>query len=191
MAVSANALCTLDDVKDFLNMSGAVNADDELIMDLIDSVTDIFEIYCGVKAFKLNTYTEYYDGDYDKYIFPNNTPIVSVLEINDDTDWIWATDTTMAADTYRIVDSKYIVLKSDNTTNGDQNIKLRYTAGYATIPNDLKQICIEESSRRYKNRMDFDVISKTLDDGTVQYTEKGLLTTTKDVLNKYNNNTVY
>ncbi len=73
----------------------------------------------------------------------------------------------------------------------DQNIKIVFNAGYVTIPGDLKQACIEEAGRRYKHRRDFDVITKTMDDGTIQYTQRGLLPSTTDILNKYKVNVVY
>ena len=57
MSVSANALTTLDNVKNFYGMVGAKQLDDDLLEDLIDRVTESFQSYCNVTAFKQNTYT--------------------------------------------------------------------------------------------------------------------------------------
>ncbi len=77
MSVAANALATLDEVKEFYDMTGSKQADDDLIEDLIDRMTVTFQTYCGVVSFKAADYTEYIDGESTKYIFPKNTPIIS------------------------------------------------------------------------------------------------------------------
>jgi len=190
MAVSANALATLDEIKDYYQFGSTKQIDDDLLEDLSDRVTVLFQTHCNVTQFYATDYTEYQDGCGSKYLFLNNIPINSVSEVNEDSDWVWAVDTTIAVDTYRIIDKKYLVIKEGRFDAGDQNLKVKYNAGYAIIPLDLKQVAIEEIVRRYKHRKDFDVIAKSLEDGNVTYTEKGLLTGTKQVLNKYRNNWV-
>ena len=191
MSVSANALTDLENVKNFYGMTGAKQLDDDLLEDLIDRVTEAIHSYCNVTAFKQNTYTEYQDGAGSKYLFVNNVPIISVTSIHDDADWEWTVDELIDDTIYRILDSKYIVLKDDLFTSGDQNIKIVYSAGYATIPGDLEQVCIEEVVRKYKHRRDIDIQSKTLEDGTAQYVSKNLMQSSRIVLNKYRNDWVY
>lgn len=188
MAVADNALATLDEIKDFYQFGSTKQVDDDLLEDLSNRVTILFQTYCEVESFKSDDYTEYVDGPYDKYLFLNNTPVNSVTSIAEDSDWVWASDSTVASTDYRIIDSKYLVAKETVWVRGDQNYKVVYNAGYDAIPLDLKQVCIEEVVRRYKHRKDFDVVAKSLEDGTVTYSEKGLLTGTKQVLNKYKQN---
>ncbi len=126
MAVSANALTTLDNVKDFYGISTALTTDDDLLEDLIDRVTESIESYCNVTHFKQNDYVEYQDGEGSKYLFVNNVPILSVDSIADDSDWIWAADSTLGTDEYRILDSKYLILKADLFAVGDQNIQINF-----------------------------------------------------------------
>ena len=188
MAVAANALATLDEIKDFYQFGSTKQVDDDLLEDLSNRVTILFQTYCEIESFISADYTEYVDGPYDKYLFLNNTPVNSVTSIAEDSDWVWASDSTVASTDYRIIDSKYLVAKETVWARGDQNYKVIYNAGYDAIPLDLKQVCIEEVVRRYKHRKDFDVVAKSLEDGTVTYSEKGLLTGTKQVLNKYKQN---
>lgn len=185
MSVATNALATLDEVKNFYGMSGSKQTDDDLIEDLIDRMTQLFQTYCGVNSFKATNYTEYIDGESSKYIFPKNTPIISITSIHDDSDWSWAVDTLIAAADYRAVDAKYIVYRDSLFTTGDQNIKLIYRAGYENIPADLKQSCIEEVTKRYKHRRDIDVLTKALEDGDVTYSETAFLPGTLETLYKY------
>jgi hypothetical protein len=191
MAVAEGSLATLDEIKDFYQFGSTKQIDDDLLEDLSDRVTKLFETYCEVKSFYAADYTDVYDGSGDKYLFLNNTPINSVSEVNEDSDWVWASDTTVGSTEYRVIDKKYLVMKDDLFTCGDQNYRITYNAGYATIPLDIKQVAIEEIVRRYKHRKDFDVVAKSLEDGNVTYTEKGLLTGTKKVLDRYRQNWVW
>jgi hypothetical protein len=191
MSATPNSLTDLENVKNFYGMTGSKQLDDDLLEDLIDRISEAIYSYCNVTSFKEKTYTEYQDGAGSKYLFVNNTPIISVTSINDDEDWEWGLDTVIDSSQYRIVDKRYIVWKDDYFTNADQNIKIIYKAGYSTVPGDLEQVCIEEVLRRYKHRRDIDVQSKTLDDGTVQYTSKNFMQSSLTVLNKYRNDWVY
>ena len=185
MSVAANAFATLEEVKDFYGMTGSKQADDDLLEDLIDRVTQLFETYCGWNSFKAANYVEYIDGESTKYIFPKNTPIISITSIHDDTDWEYAADSLIADTEYRAVDERYIVYKDALFGRGDQNIQLTYRAGYETVPFDLKQACIEEVTKRYKHRRDIDILTKSLDDGDATYSESAFLPTTLEVLYKY------
>lgn len=193
MSVASYALATLDEIKAYFqfNSNATVAADDNLLEDLSNRVSIIFQTYCGRESFKASDYIEYVDGISNRYMFLKNYPINSITEVNEDSDWTWGSDTTVGSDEYRIIDSMYIVLKEAYWTQGDQNYKIQYNAGYETIPLDLKQICIEEVLRRFKHRKDFDVVAKSLENGSVTYTEKGLLTGTKQILDKYKINCVY
>ena len=180
-------ICTLDQVKDFLGQTGAKQLDDDLITDLCGRITEQFQNYCGVSSFNAAAYTEYHDGGASKYVFLNaNLPINSITTIHDAPDWTWGSDTLIAATDYRIVDSKYIVAQT-NFTDNEQNVKVVFNAGFSTLPEDLVQAAIEEVGRKYKHRTDFDVLNKVMTDGTTQYTEPGLMKSTKQVLKYYKN----
>jgi hypothetical protein len=182
--MAATDLCTLDQVKDYMSLSSSKAIDDDLIEDLITRITTQFHNYVGYQI-KSTDYTEYHDGDGEPLVFPNVIPINSVTLLADDVDWEWGSDTQFSSDDYRIVDNRYVALKSSYFTSSTQNIKITYNAGYSTVPTDIVQACIEEAGRKYKHRKDFDSTSKSLDDGSTQYVEKGLMTSTKEVLNKY------
>ena len=183
MSVADNALATLDEFKNFYGMTGAKQLEDDLIEDMIDRMTQLFQTYCGVTSFKAADYTEYIDGESSKYIFPKNTPIISVTELNEDADWNWAADTTIGSDEYRIIDDNQIMYKT--FAAGDQSIKLVYRAGFESVPLDLKQACIEEASIRYKHRRDINILTKSLEDGDATYSTTAFLPATLETLYKY------
>lgn len=186
MAINEYSLITLDEVKNFIGMTGSTTETDNLLEDLINRTSILFESYINEKILS-RVYTEYFDGKGAMVLFPKHSPITVITSIYDDYDWDWETDDLIDADDYRIVDDRYITLKSSVSVLGDykQNIKITYTAGYSTVPDDLKQACITEVSRMYKNRNQVDVTSKTLSDGSVSFFDKDFLPLTITTLNKY------
>ena len=185
----SNALATRKEVKDYLNITGADNNLDNQINDLIGRVSSAFEGYCG-RAFVEATYTEYYDGNGQSKLFLDNYPVTAITSIHEDADWVWGSADLIDSSDYRILDERGIIYDGIFGT-GEQNVKIVYTAGYATLPTDLKQACIEEVGRKIKHRTDYDEIAKTLSDGSVQYTEKEFLAQTIATLNRYKVKAVY
>lgn len=187
MAVNSNALCTYNDIllyKDSYE-DNAVPDNDTLIEELINIKTTEIHNYCGVEQFLAKEYTEYHDGDGGSILFQFNKPLISVSAIYDDSEWVWGTDTTIGSDYYRIVSNNHIVFKTVYPSVGIQNIKLVYTAGYETIPEDLRLACIKEVIRDFNRRYQYDVSSISDGDGSITYVQKGLLKSTTETLEKY------
>lgn len=185
MSVDNDALCSKDNVKDFIGISNFNPTDETLIENLIDRVTDMFERYCRRK-FKQATYTEYHSPQSrDDKIFPKNYPINSVTSIHDDPDRAYGSDTLITASEYGIVDDVYVEWIDGAFSGGTNSVKIIYSGGYSTIPEDLSQACIEEVARRYKRRKDIDISQKTQPDGSATLLAGDLLDQTKTVLNLY------
>lgn len=187
MTVATNAIVSYEEVMQYAESAGYtdISADNTFIENTINQKTKEFHKYCGVEQFKSRQYTEYYDGEGTSILFPFKTPILSVSSIYDDADWEYGSDSLIDSGSYKVIDKRRIVNKDNVFNKGRQNIKITYTAGYDSIPDDIKLACIREILREFNRRKDFDVAAKTLDDGTVSYVEKGLLKSTKDVLNRY------
>jgi len=182
--MAAYDLVTLDEVKDFYGKFGSTSQDDDLLEDIITRISTLIESYIN-KNIKSRKYTEYYDGIGVSNLVTNQSPIISVDSIYSDTTWVWPSDSTIGVDDYRIHENKTHVVFLTTLSKGSQNIKIIYTAGYDTVPEDIKQACITEVVRTHKNRQEVDVLSKTLSDGSVTYSAKELLLQTKMILNKY------
>lgn len=190
MAVGTYSLCTLKEIKSFYTQTGGKSPHigypetDELIEDIIDSISVLFESYCD-RQFLTRERTEYYDGKGSKFLFPTYSPITSVSGVWDDSDWAWDTSSLVASTDYMIKNNTTIVLKDSTFGDYDQNVKIIYTAGYATVPEDVRLACIEEVTRTYKNRKGVDVLAKTAADGSVTRYAKDLMPSTIRVLNTY------
>lgn len=177
-------LCSLDEVKDFYGKFGSTSKDDDLFEDIITRISTLIESYINKNVIS-REYTEYYDGLGVSTLVTNQSPINSVDSIYSDTTWVWGSDTTVGESDYRIHTDKTHVVFLPTLSTGIQNIKIVYNAGYTTVPEDIKQVCITEVIRIYKNRQEVDILSKSLSDGSVSYTAKELLLQSKMVLNKY------
>lgn len=176
-------LTTVANVKTYLGIAGS--ADDALIENLIDRVTNFVQKYCNRKFTKSN-YDEYYDGSGTGYLLLPNYPIdsVTLLEID---------DITKASTDYAIyTDSGMIRLKNGQFTDGILNVHVTYTAGYANVPKDLEQACTEIVAMKYYSRgtEKFGVTARSFGEGgTISY-EKTLPAEIKSVLDLYKRRSV-
>lgn len=189
MAVDTYALTSLNNVVKFIGQESFNSDDSDLIENLINRVSTLFEGYTGRNILS-RSYTEYSDGGGVSVLFPKQPKITEVTSIHDSYDWEWIDDDLVDAGDYRIVDENYIVLKNTTFNNYIQNVRLVYVAGYSTTPNDVEQATITETARIFKNRLEVDITAQTLADGSVSYTSKELLPQTKLVLNKYKRMTI-
>jgi hypothetical protein len=178
-------LCTVDNVKSYIGINTIDSTEDALIETLIDAVSTMFVSYCG-RGFESATYTEYYSGnDYPNTVYTNNFPIITVSGIYDDTSWTFGSDTLISGSNYMVDDISITLLPGYVFSAGKKNIKVIYTAGYSTIPSDIKQACIEEAARKYKRKDRIDISAISLSNESISMFSDEFLPATKIVLNRY------
>ncbi len=185
------ALCTLDNVKAYLDMPVEKKnpETDDLLTVFIDRVSKRMETYCD-RIFVSDEYTEYYDGDSRGFLYTNQYPITSVSGIWNDAAWTWDTNKLVAAADYRISNNgRRVILKTGYFENYTENIKIIYTAGYASaaIPLDLVDACIKEVAKAYKQKGDPHVTVESHPDGSSTRFATDFLPSTISVLDKYKN----
>lgn len=136
MAVdSTYNLCTLAELKAFIVPDKTYpieSAHDTALEATIDTVSKWFHeaTHRQLKALAL---TEYYDGDGTKNLYLKSWPVVSAtFYVDNDLEFGAATEVTpeLIRDNECIYTSRWV--------KGYGNIKVTYTGGYSTIPNDLK-----------------------------------------------------
>jgi hypothetical protein len=180
--LNSNAIVSLKNVKDYDGMTASSNDIDYVLNDIINRVSTQFETYCNRK-FKLDDYTELHSGG-GTAIFVKNPPVNAVYAIYDDPYRNFPTDTLCLSGDYTVVDNLYIESDIPFST-GPNSVKVEYSGGYASIPEDIKQACILEVLRLFKHRQDFDQTSTTRSDHTVTYTDMDMLPQTKKMLDMY------
>lgn len=145
-------LTTTAKVKNFLKITST--GDDTHIGTLITSMSDYIRTITDRDLYS-KSYTEYYDGSGKNTLQLDNYPITVLTSIYDDTDYEFGADTEITSDDYFFnADTKYskrgvLLLNGCNFTEGQQNIKVTYTAGYETIPTDLDQACVRLTAAEY------------------------------------------
>ena len=71
-------------------------------------------------------------------------------------------------------------------TRRAQNVSVTYTAGYASVPADIAQACIELVCQRYRERTRIGEVSKSLMSGeTVTFSQKDMSDDIKSLLSQY------
>lgn len=145
--VDETYLTNIGFVKELLDIENTDN--DRMLLRLIKRVSTNVETYCN-RQFKAAQYTEYFSGEYQqKEIIVANPPILTLNSLYDDPDRIFGSSTAFISADFVVHSNEGIVelvytsgstlLPTDRATfnRGTLNIKVTYTGGYNTIPNDV------------------------------------------------------
>jgi len=145
-ATTGDDLTTRANVKEFIDGKTDTN-DDALIDNLIVRMSKEIKTFCRWEIVD-DDRTEYYDGDGTDTLLLDQLEVNSIASLYDDSDRAFGSSTEITSSDYIFTASskmaKQGILKLDglNFTEGVQNIKITYNAGYATIPPDVEEACI-------------------------------------------------
>lgn len=150
MSLNANALVTLADAKSELDISA--NTEDSRVEGFINAASAAIEAACTRKL-KQATYTDYFDGSGHAYLKGYEFPITSITSANMDDAWTFGVGTDIPTSGLKVLRDIYVVRRAAFwSAKAPLNIKLVYVAGYATVPNDLQQACLELVKLLYHGR---------------------------------------
>ncbi len=203
--LNSNALVTLTDVREAMGLDILETKDDNFIIGLINRYSTRIETYCK-RVFHAGLYTEYYDGDGLRgEVFVENPPIISVSGLWDDVSGHGPTDTVnyqqgteITPDLYVIEQNEAGTIRLANQSNilanpsnyflfGINNIKVIYSGGYTTVPEDLKDACIEMvvgAYRKFKDKL-IGLSSKSSAGGSIVPDSKDMSDSIKSILAGY------
>jgi len=166
-----NQLVSVDDALSFIGIPS-----DDTRMEKLQFYINAASWYCNKhtrRKLKSRSLTEYYNGDGTNVLLMKNYPITAITHIYDDLSRAYGSDTE--------IDSSNLVYMPEDLacklvydggvfSVGIRNIKAEYTAGYTTIPYDLRQACLELVAYYWKNTEEgrFGLISQQLADGSVR-----------------------
>jgi Phage gp6-like head-tail connector protein len=177
-------LTTLDDVKAWLQLGqGAFPAtDDALLARLISAASRFIENWLG-RPVALADYAETRDGTGGRRLQFGVCPVTAVLSLAIDgiaippasgpTAWGYLFSPTQLA-----VQGYFL-------RRGAQNVALSYTAGFAAVPQDLAQACIDLVALRYRERTRLGEVSKHIGSDTVTFAQSDMSRATQSVLRQY------
>ena len=124
-------MATLNEFKRYLQVDITDTSQDTFYAELLTRAEQKIANFFGGELNETVYEDEILDGN--KILFPKHYPIISVEELDID-------DNELTEDTDFYVYDTYIYLNTD--IEGKKNITLDYTAGYATIPEDIGQAII-------------------------------------------------
>jgi uncharacterized phiE125 gp8 family phage protein len=154
-------LCVLADVKTFLGITDTNS--DAVLSALIPNVSATIESFCN-RVFASSAYTDTFNGNGGTKLFLRNGPVVSVSSVTCDGVAIVTAPSAIGAG--YMADDAQVYLRGLCFPRGVQNVAVSYVAGYAVIPPDVVQVCIEMVASHYAKRNRIDKASETL--GTQQ-----------------------
>lgn len=175
MGLISSALCNVNEVIRYLGLKQTDDID--VIEDIINGISTAIITHCG-RNFLSAEYTEYHDGGTDR-IYVEQYPITSLSGV-----WLDDEEVTDVAisDNQRYIISDYDLYTSDYD---EENVKVIYTAGYTTIPSDVRLVAIMECAKTWKRRKQLDVSAISMQDGSITMLTDDWLPTTKKVLSSY------
>jgi hypothetical protein len=91
------------------------------------------------------SYTAYIDGPGGRALVLPVWPVTAIASIHDDPEWTWGADALVSSSDYAILDGREgLVLLTETATHGAWSrarraIKVTFTAGFTSVPADVKQ----------------------------------------------------
>ncbi|MGC2696009.1 MAG: hypothetical protein WA738_09475 [Candidatus Angelobacter sp.] len=152
MSAAPDDLCTLADLKAWLPNQG--NNDDFTLQSLITNASLQVLQYINrphILASVLGSLTEAYDGNDSDRLLPHQFPIASVTSVTIDSVPIQQATSPVTAGF--LWDARRVLLRGFRFCRGLQNVQISYTAGYPSVPLDLRQAAIEAFALSYRQRV--------------------------------------
>lgn len=136
------AIITNTDLKEYLKITGT--SQDALLTKICNRAQEIIEGYLRRKIEQATYTSELHDGGV-AFIVTKNRPIISIASLKDN-------GTAVDSSKYVVYkESGIVALKSGYFTSGPQKVEITYDAGYATVPELVKQAALEVAQLIYKD----------------------------------------
>jgi uncharacterized phiE125 gp8 family phage protein len=176
------ALANTSDLRDWLRINN--NNEDSLLDRLITAVSANVESYLNRKIL-VASYTEWYDGTGTDRLLLTQYPVTAVQSVM--MDGVTVSAAADATSTGWSFDDVGIFYQFGKFTRNRQNVKVTYTAGYATAPQDIQQAVLELASMRYRERDRIGHASKSVGGETTAFVTSAMPDSVKVLLNNWRN----
>ena len=185
-------LCQLADVTAWLQtgQNPFPSVDDALLTRLITAVSQFVQSWLQ-RQIALCDWIETRDGNGGQRMAFANFPVSAVLSLTIDGLTIPPAPPpgTIGAGGFTagyVFSPTELALRGYVFSRRAQNVIVTYTAGYASVPPDISQACIELVCQRYRERSRVGEVSKALMSGeTVTYSQKDMSDDVKTLLQQY------
>jgi len=184
--MAAGDLTTLDDAKGWLNITS--NNSDDLIARLITAATAFLLNYLNRNILQATYTNEFHHGNGSNAMHLNQWPISSITNLTVGQDTVQASSDGLSNG--YVFDDKFIYLLPATSPakfyKGIMNVNVSYVAGYATVPFDIQQACLELVGLKFKEKDRIGIQSQSMNgQQTTSYTPRDLGKDTKAMLQNY------
>jgi len=130
------------------------NSDYDVVLDqIIATVGKDVQRYCN-QEIESTAQTLEFNGNGTSYLIFPKFPVISVTTLKHKSEILdsWTAQTAITATTYKIIEINNVqyLYYSEGFIEGVANYQLAYVTGYATVPDDIKEIAIEMSTIYFK-----------------------------------------
>ena len=160
----------LTTVSKFKSYAGITSSTwDAMLAELVTYVSADVEGACE-RTFASASYTEYYDGKWQRSLSLKNYPIISITSINDDTGRTFASSSDITSTDYTFdADNGIVSFIYYRPSRGTKSLKVVYTAGYTTIPKDLELLVLRRIGSIFNRRKSDGSASESLGNYSTSY----------------------
>lgn len=176
------ALTTLANVKQYLQIDPLDTDADALLQRMIDAASATIERFCG-RTFLQATYTEVRDGSGQNRMTVRHIPLTAVASVTVNDKPVSARPS--ASGNGFVFDEYGVKLTGYTFTDGYQNVVIQYTAGFATVPDDVEMACCELVSLKYKTIDRLGVTSKSLAGESISFNQGDFSDPVRRTLEQY------
>jgi hypothetical protein len=180
-------LCQLADVTAWLQtgQNPFPSTDDALLSRLITAASQFIQNWLGRPILSAD-WIEVRDGNGGQRMAFANVPVTEVWSLSIDGLDIPPAPPGGGFGAGYAFGPTELALRGYVFTRRSQNVAITYTAGYATVPPDIAQSCIELVCQRYRERSRIGEASKALMSGeTVTFSQKDMSDDVKTLLTQY------
>lgn len=180
------AYATLAELKEWLSIPPATTTSDALLTRLLDDATSFLNTQMNRDTLASTGTTENRDGSGKARMMVRDIhPVTAVSSVVINGQSVPAsTSWDMAG---YVFDTHSIQLRGRVFDKGVQNVALSYTAGYTTIPGDVRQACIELAGFKFRTKDTSSAgwVSKSLAGETVSFSQKDVSASVRSVIDQY------
>ncbi|HZK91166.1 MAG TPA: hypothetical protein VFC56_13555 [Stellaceae bacterium] len=159
--------------------------DNALLTRLITAASQFIQTWLQ-RQIAIGDWIEIRDGDGGQRLVFANFPVSAVLSLSIDGLIIPPALAGGGFGAGYVFSPTELALRGYAFSRRAQNVAVTYTAGYASVPADLAQACIELVCQRYRERARIGEVSKALMSGeTVTFSQKDMSDDVKTLLSQY------
>lgn len=152
----ATGLCTREDLKTYLRIPSTDTSQDAFLDHLVTRTTAFIQSYTRQTLLE-TTHTEYFSGNGSSRTVVKEMPVTAVTVLTDDKSGQADFDYTDAdlnvefgfEEWGLIVLMNGLTFRKPDSIYPPRNYKVTYTAGYSSVPDDLRQVAVELAARTY------------------------------------------